>query len=368
MCLVWSSIATCAAAQQALSLQQDTSQDELVDWASEFGTSAPALVDTYLDDPACRVRPGSGYNGARTSGGADYLYIRPHFSEAIAFAEGVQSGALFQTTGQELEFGYRGSVRGFITYELPDEMGQLGFTYWRLEGETAVSGADSGPGTFIIDPFGHVVGTYTVVDPSDARFGGPVTGGDLIDTIATVETDFYDIYLKRSLWPAGSPWDVQWSIGARIARIDQFYSSVVTDTLGPADSQGIFTADFLGAGPRLGGEVRRTIGPNGYFTLYASAHMALLLGQYEVSAITEPTPGFETRQFERLMRTLPVVESELGLACQLTPRVSLTAGWVFQAWMDQGTSGGKFGGIFAGSDDANIMSFDGLVIRGEVSF
>ncbi len=41
---------------------------------------------------------------------------------------------------------------------------------------------------------------------------------------------------------------------------------------------------------------------------------------------------------------------------------------MFQAWFDLGASGGTFGGFFSGADDANVMSFDGLLVRGEFTY
>ena len=73
-------------------------------------------------------------------------------------------------------------------------------------------------------------------------------------------------------------------------------------------------------------------------------------------------------QTEGLTRTIPAIEMEVGTDWQLTDSLNFTAGWLFQAWFDMGTSGGTFGGYFAGADDSNIMSFDGLFLRGEWTY
>ena len=51
-----------------------------------------------------------------------------------------------------------------------------------------------------------------------------------------------------------------------------------------------------------------------------------------------------------------MLESELGVAVNLTERLTLNTGWLFQSWFDLGTSGGTFGGFFSGADDSNIMA------------
>jgi len=96
--------------------------------------------------------------------------------------------------------------------------------------------------------------------------------------------------------------------------------------------------------------------------------MALLLGQYDVRGDNTPVPGFQTSQRESLTRTISVLETELGVSRQVHHGINLSLGWLFQAWTDLGTSGGTFGGFFAGADDANIMSFDGLFARAEFSY
>jgi hypothetical protein len=90
-------------------------------------------------------------------------------------------------------------------------------------------------------------------------------------------------------------------------------------------------------------------------------------------------PGFATGgQFASRTRAVPVLESELGASWQPGPNVTISAGWLFQAWFGLGTSGGTFDGerlpiapvdtAFGGADDSDIMSFDGLFVRTEVRF
>jgi len=293
--------------------------------------------------------------------------VRPHFSEAVAFARGTQTPSSFRTEADELQFGYDASFRAHAGYQLGGS-GGIRFAYWNLQGDATVAGSVGMPGEFIVDPFGNVVGSVAIIDPSDARFGAVLTGGDEIHTRASVETNIYDLEFTREICARSRCWEAGLSFGARIADIEQFYGSVVTASNGAVVGQGEFSADFIGAGPRLGVYGRQYFGCNRRFSLFASCHGALLLGQYDVRADTMPVPGFQTGQAESLTRSVPVLETELGAAWRFSESVHVSVGWLFQAWFDMGASGGRFGGFFAGADDANVMSFDGMFLRTEFSF
>jgi len=323
----------------------------------------PAFGDGQDCGLLCSPRPGPGLYA-----GADFLLIRPHFSEAVAFAQGVQTLTTFQTEGRPLAFDYAPSFRAFGGFRFDDGRAAIEFNYRHVRGETQVDGTAPGAGEFIVDPFGNVVGAVVVVDPRDARFGTMVVGGDLIRTEATVQMNVYDLDLMRSFSPEDPRWDFRWSAGVRIADINQFYESVITLQGSPL-TRGDFSVDFIGAGPRLGLEGRRYFGAEGRFSLFANARAALLVGTYDVASSNTVTPvGFSASQRESMTRTIPVVETEVGAAWRVTDSLNLSAGWSFEAWFDLGTSGGQFGGFFAGADDANIMSLDGLFVRAEWRF
>jgi hypothetical protein len=306
--------------------------------------------------------------GSGLYAGADFLFVRPHFSEAVAFARGNQTLATYQTEGRPLAFSYDPSFRVFAGHRFDNGQGAIQFTYWHFRGGVSVDGTAPGIGQFIVDPFGNIVGTVAVIDPRDARFGTVLVGGDLIRTRATVEMNVYDVDLVRSIFAENPRWDFHWSAGVRIADVDQFYESAVTLAGNPV-TRGDFSADFIGAGPRLGIEGRRCFGAQGRFSVFAHAYGSLLLGTYDVRSSNSAVPlGFSASQREHMTRTIPVVETELGGTWDVTDLLSLSAGWLFQAWFDMGTSGGTFGGFFAGTDDANIMSFDGLFVKAERKF
>jgi hypothetical protein len=297
--------------------------------------------------------------------GADYLLVRPTWSEAVAFARGVQTATSFATRAEPISFDYDSSFRVFAGWRPTPGPAEIRFTYTYLQGKVDIGGTAGGPGQFIVDPFGNIVGTVQVIDPSDARSAsGPITGGDRIDTHTSVEVNVFDINFGSAAPLGDSCWAFAWDTGIRIADVKQYYDSVVTAN-GALASRGVFTADFSGAGPRLGGEFRR-VGP--CFAFYLNAHGSLLLGDYNVASAVNPMPVFTASQDSSMTRLIPVLESEIGVHWQAMPRTVVSAGWLFQTWLDLGTSGGTFGGFFNGADDANVMSFDGLFVRAEYSF
>lgn len=300
--------------------------------------------------------------------GADYLLIRPHFSEAVAFAQGSQTASSFSTTARELDFDYGSNFRVFVGLRAGGSGGEARFTYSRITGDTDVNGAVSQPGEFIVDPFGNIVGALVVVDPQSGLFGQPLVGGDRIETRAEVDLNIYDLEIIRPFRLNSPNWYMSWSAGARIADVEQFYESSVTAGGLPV-AYGDFAAEFLGAGPRLGLEGRRYFS-GGDFGLFARGYGSLLLGEYEVASsntVNLPTT-FRGSQSSSMTRLIPVAEAEVGAMWQPSERLKVSAGWLFQSWFDLGTSGGGFGGFFAGADDGNTMSFDGLFLRTEVGF
>jgi len=346
-------------------------------------TGGPGAATVDTPEPggeACQVCSGSCRQQSCLAGssvyqdpgfyaGADYLLVRPHFSEAIAFARGSQTLTTYEVEGRELQFDYDSSFRIFAGYRPGDGGGEFRFTYWRFFGDISVAGTAE-VGQFLVDPFGNVVGTAVIINPADRRFGtleSILLGGDLIRTKATVETNVYDLDFIKPVLLSSPNWGLSWSAGVRIADIDQYYESIIT-LQGGAFSRGDFSADFIGAGPRLGLEARRYLGAEGRLALFVNAHAALLVGEDTIHSSNAPNPFFRASQSESLTRTIPVTETELGVSWQVGDSLSLSAGWLFQGWFDMGTSGGQFGGFFAGADDSNIMSFDGLFLRGEWAF
>ena len=207
-----------------------------------------------------------------------------------------------------------------------------------------------------------------MVNPADPRFGTVLTGGDAIETTAGVSLNVYDGDYIRSIPGTCPEWDLRWSAGMRFAQVDQFYDSTIT-LGGAALTRGDYFANFTGVGPRFGFEAERYFGEERRFSIFADTHASLLFGEYGTTSGSTVVPlGFTAREDDNQARAIPVFEEEVGAAWHPLNRLSLSAGWLFQAWFDLGTSGGTFGGFYTVQQNSNIMSFDGLFARAEWKF
>jgi hypothetical protein len=294
--------------------------------------------------------------GGGLFGGADFLLLRTHFSQDYAFAQVSQSLAppiVRNVNAVLLPFDYDPSFRLFIGYQLPDNVGDFRFTYWYFRTDASKGervGSQAGFNESVVDPLGAMAQT-----------------GDLITAHASVLMNIFDLDFEMPLLAGNSHWAITGSVGVRIADITQKYSDPIRTAAGGAVSSGFFTADFVGAGPRLGLEARRYFGEAGRFSLFAKGNGSLLVGTYDFTA-GATVPFFAGNQSTHVERTIPVAEIELGASWCPWQFLSVSAGWLFQAWFDLGASGGQFGGIYVPVDTANIMSFDGLVLRAELRF
>lgn len=296
-------------------------------------------------------------------GGADFLLIRPHFSEAVAFARGAAGLASLQTAAEPLDFDHDGSLRAFVGYRDGQGEGEIRFTYWNLQGDTATAAGTLGPGEFIVDPFGNLFG----IDPTGGAAPFYQPDGDSIATRASVDLNIFDIDMATSVYLKNPNWSLDVLAGVRIVDVDQSYDSVIRDAGNNVLAGGAYSVDFSGAGPRFGAGLRRIFGRDRQFSVYGNGAGSLLLGQYDV-AFGAHAGAFQGGQTEQMTRLIPVVDMEVGGAWRLNDRFTVTGGWMNQAWFDLGTSGGSFSGLFTGADDANIMSFDGVFLRAELAF
>ncbi len=169
--------------------------------------------------------------------GAEYLHLRTHFSEAVAFATVTDSlsnqGFNRQVVAHELDFDYENSFRVFVGYHL-NECCDVRFSYWQLDTETFVTGT-AGVGQTIVDPFGNLG-----------------LGGSSINTTASVNLEVYDIEFQRPVDFSCGGIGFLYSAGVRFADVDQFYGSTITGTASAVTSEGRFDVDYVGIGPLLG--------------------------------------------------------------------------------------------------------------------
>jgi Legionella pneumophila major outer membrane protein precursor len=327
--------------------------------ATDLGPAA-VLVAADSQGGNCAAPCGAGASCApagsildRFYAGGEFLLIQPGFSTAIAFARTTTtltgSGALQQVNATELNFNYDPSFRVFFGVQL-DAMTSLQFTYWYLDSSVNVNGAVGAPNQTIVDPFGNVA-----------------TPGESIQTQASVRMSVYDLDLTGTLAFEDRHLALDWMAGARIADVDQFYSAAIMTAGGVRASLGDFTQTFVGAGPHLGLGGSTWWGNRKQLSLFVKTDLSLLVGDLNIDT-TVNLPGVTGQQTASRTRLVPVFETQLGVAWRPLPALIVSAGWEFQAWFDLGTAGGTFGGQFTETHDSNIMWFNGLVVRAQVTF
>lgn len=282
--------------------------------------------------------------------GAEYLLMRAHFSQAIAFAQvtdSMQNGIPNeQSNAREINFRYNSAFRTYLGYHLSPQS-DLQVTYFHLNTSVAVNGTPALANQFYID-----------------AFADRATFGQTIATKSSIQLNIFDLdYVRPYLVNQGRV-GFRVATGLRFADIRQHYDSTVYTAANLLQGQGVFNTRFFGVGPHLGVLAQARRRADSPFSLMARGAASLLVGGYSVSSgAVIPGVGGGGQAASRTL-TVPVIEAELGAAWQPTDTLMFSAGWLVQAYYDLGVSGGTDGGKFIEADTANIMAFDGLFVRG----
>lgn len=342
------------------------------DWVEDPYVESMDCGDSNCGDCIAHGRCGSS---GMFFGGAEYLLVRPRFSEAVAEVrrtitvnEGDESTTQVDQS-VEYPYDYQSSYRLFLGYRLCDCGGEVQFTFWRLQGDAEVA---DGPAEV-------ANGSRIIL----GQLGNNPCEGEFFRARSSVDANLYDLDFTKCIPldsssccdPCGCPrWDVRWMAGVRIADINRNDHNSVDgsnseDCLGVGD----IDAEFSGAGPRIGLQGRRYLGCDGRMSVYAKGNGAILIGDYDARRVFrnqmgETDPVVTNIQEDHLTRLIPNGEIEVGGSWQIFPHAYLSAGWFFQAWFDLGSSQEIVGSSFGGLDDANILAFDGLFIRAEMMF
>jgi hypothetical protein len=357
--------------------------------ASEARSDSPSVTgefwdgvgeETGYDGGCCDVpcgmfcRPGLWYASA------DYLLIRPQFSQGVALEQRVVTTTTNPSTEQPTStatdtsmnycFNYNSAFRVSVGYRLIDCGGDIQFTYWRMTGTDSVA---AGPAE-VTNGSNIIIGQLGC-NPQDGQFYNAYTG---------VTANVFDLDFAKCLAFGGPQgdcectvcprWDLRWLAGFRAADVSRYNNIFVTDPNGSADSNGSINARFVGAGPRIGVQSRRYFGPCGRLSVFAKGTQAVLIGDYNMSRIKNsigdsPSANEVTAQYDSFCRMVPVTDIEVGGTWQVAPFAAISAGWLFQCWWDLGqaeniSAGTNFGPL----DSSNILGFDGLFVRGELLF
>jgi hypothetical protein len=311
--------------------------------------------------------------------GAEYIYAKANFSDALAFVEQDLNEA--GETWHCFDFDYNSSFSVYGGIYLPDCGGAVIFDYTRLTSDASTSAQSVDLETNIFGPF--------EVD-------------DNIEGFADVEINNYDLGFAKTI-PLGCPlecgkscgdgcddaccdstccgdgcggcwcpaWDITWMAGIRYADVNWARG---LDSFDPLNDFAFIdgyrtTMNFDGFGGRVGLMGRRYIGRRGLVSLYARGDWSLLIGDVELETLVTNAAGtaFHRKDCEQI---IPVTEIELGSSIHLGSNATLSAGYFLAAWHDLGMSETYTFPQFQVShyDDGNILGFDGAFARVEIAF
>jgi hypothetical protein len=284
-------------------------------------------------------------------GGADYLLLRTHFSEGIAYVQATDSlsGGLPHESvrAREINFPYSSGFRIYLGYNLTPTSG-VQFTYFHFANSASISATPASPNQFFVD-------AYT----DRTNFGQSILSN------SSIAVNAFDLDYLGRFTVAGGRLNLRPAAGARWADVRQHNDTTVSDPRLGTLGVGTFNTHFTGFGPHASLLAQARTRPQSPFSLMARGAGSLLLGGYSNTSGATFTGVAGGDQTAHRLLTVPVLEAELGGAWQPTPNLMFSAGWLWQAWFDLGVAGGTtYGGKFAETDSASIMAFDGLFLRG----
>jgi len=297
--------------------------------------------DCNSDYPSCFCgRPGAWF------GGADYMFLRPHQPGNSAFEISPNGGSGSEVENVNFGSPFNSSFRTFLGYRTAcDEAIQ--FSYMHITNSVTES-ADVADGDVINSPL-----------------GASLNPGDVIAATNHLLLNIWDVEDVRPLNLSSCncnrnccpDWQANWSWGVRFMDLKQNVTNVVT---GP--DAGFFSqqSTFVGAGPRVGLEIRRQLGHTAT-SAFISADAALLVGDQRTTGSDTPS-GFHATQ------AVPDFDFRVGLSWQPTCHINVTSGWIFETFSDATMLNQSAGLALLQPPQASSLSYDGLFIRGEFSF
>jgi len=304
--------------------------------------------------------------------GADYLFLRPHFSSDLAFHEttattvlstNLATNSVQSTQNVNFPSNYDSDFRVYAAYRTAcgDE---FRFSYWHIQSDAAASGEASGN-------FAGGAGVEVQAPGTTAL----AVAGESLNTETHLLLNMYDLDNVQHLGGINScnccpAWDFSWSYGARL--ID-YHQSLNTQTTLPETLDG--DTRFTGAGPRVGFEIRWQIA-NSRLSAYFSGNAALLMGSVRTN-VTDTVPGFLENTINQAnssnFRVIPNFELAGGISWSPSCCTTVTAGWMMETFSDLGGAPSDVACVGCGTfstslNSGNITSFEGLFVRMEHCF
>lgn len=275
----------------------------------------------------------------RVTAGAEYLLLRPSFSNATALYETTTSG--LQRVSQRAinhDFGYASGLRAFVGYRLNDDW-VVRFGYTSIFASTSAVGGTS-TGNWVGGDGTGFVGPYET---------SALAAGQSIRSSLGADLAIYDLELAGRLNPdrcppgsGGSRWEAAGAVGLRFADAS-VNSHVFNDQTTGLGERLLFvdtSRGFQGVGPRLAIQGRRYLGAKARWSVFASGAAALLVGSYDnldVRTTVGSDQNFQQQQVGGAI-VVPNLDLSLGATWQVAQRTSFSAGWLLMYFDDLGYS------------------------------
>jgi hypothetical protein len=277
-------------------------------------------------------------------GGAEFLLVRPHVTRDSAFETTPNGGGGAETQNVNFNAPYEAALRAFIGWQINCDQ-SLRFTYTYIFDDKSRS-ADVPDGSVITSPI-----------------GASLNPGDSIKATQHLRLQTWDIDNVRKLELPGmgcdtcSAWEANWSWGVRIIDVED---TILNDVTGPDAETLTQKSSFVGAGPRIGFELRRQLGQTRMLG-FVGADAGLLLGGQNTVGSNTPT-GFNSAQI------VPDFDLRVGVCWQPRPDIAISTGWMFETFGDAIMLNQDASLATLSRPQASSLSYDGLFIRGEFHF
>lgn len=274
--------------------------------------------------------------------GSESLVVRPHQTRNTAFESSPNGAAGPEILNVDFNAGYEAAFRVFAGWQMDCDR-SFRFTYTYVFSDRQRS-ADAPDGSAILSPL-----------------GATVNPGDSINAIQHILLNTWDIDNVRKIDLPGSGcgccWEATWTCGVRIIDLEETVLNEVNGLEPNAFNQ---RSTFIGAGPRVGFELRRALGQR-CMMAFAGADAGLLLGGQTTTGTTTPS-GTDSAQI------VPDFDLRIGVCWQPRPEVSMSAGWMFEIFGDAIMLNQDATTATLVRPAASSLSYDGLFLRGEVHF
>jgi len=276
--------------------------------------------------------------------GAEALLVRPHQNRDTAYEISPNGGAGPDIQNVNFDAKYNAALRAFIGWQLDCDR-SLKLTYTYIFDDRTRS-ADVPDGSVILSPI-----------------GADLNPGDTIDATQHIRLQTWDIDSVRKIALPGAVcdacpgWDASWSWGIRIIDVEETITNNVT---GPDAETLMQKSTFVGAGPRIGFELRRQLGCARVMA-FVGADTGLLLGGQKTIGSNTPS-GFDSEQL------VPDFDLRLGVCWQPRPEIAISTGWMFETFGDAVMLNQDTTLATVARPQASSLSYDGLFVRGEFHF